>query len=407
VNSIRRQFGLANPVALETMATPMQSVAYSPLPSAPARPAGYPRPFGDTGMTSRCPTALPAGDWRPKWTATLDRDVAASFVITDRDRIVVQGGGAWQLLDSAGKRLGGARSGGAPVFLDPDHDRLFFVDRNEQLTALRQRDGAFDYKTPLSFGDLFAKPLVASAGDTLVLVSVEQEGLPHRPAAPNRSALQVIGTGARLARFTDGTLSSLDRDEKLLIGSVGLLAVLQNGHLIAAWPDRLLLTGLDLQVRALLSEHFAPGLMSADETGRAYIVLANAQGERALWVISETGQRMLSLPLPPELGTLFFPPIVGFDHRIHVLTRSRLVAFAASGERLWVKSAQSEFAGACVTADGAVLAADGREVAAFGRDGTRRVLAQVPGAILAPPILSSNALLLVAEGDHLHAFQVP
>lgn len=405
MSTISRQFGLANPTPVPVTPVALADAAFSALPRAPLPAAGFPRPFGDTGLTSRCPVGLPSGAWKEAWSAALDENSPPAFVTVAGDRIVTQGGGFWHLFDANGRRVAAERTGAGPVFLDTVRDRLFYLDRNDYLNAVRQRDGKFEYRVPIPFGDLFAKPLLASAGDELVVVAVEQEGLPHRPAPPDQSAIQVIGTGKPLAFFRDGTLSSISRDEKLLIGSAGLLATLHNGRLIAAWPDRLLFTGLDLKVRSMHQGRFRPGLMAGDEAGRAYIVLADERGERALWVISESGQRLLSVALPVDLGTLFFPPIIGFDHQMFVLTRSRLLALGPAGERLWLGAAQTEFAGASVLADGQLIAADGKEVVAFARNGSRRVLAQLPGPILTPPIVGTDQLLLVARAGRLHAFR--
>lgn len=406
MSTISRQFGLGNPSPLTVPNAPLATAAYSPLPRAPVQSTGFTRPFGDTGLTSRCPESMPAaGTWQEAWSAPLDANVPPAFVAASSDRILVQGGGAWTLFDTAGHRVATQRSGPGPAFLDPAHNRLMFVDRDDQVIALNQRDGSFDFRIPIPFGDLFAKPLVAFAGNSLVVAAVEHEGVPHRPSPPNTSALQVIDTGSPLTRFDDGMLSSLTRDEKLLINSVGLLATIQNGRLVAAWPNRFMQLGLDLQVRTVYEARFEPGLMAEDEAGRAYIILANEQNERALWIISETGQRILSVPLPRDLGTLFFPPIIGFDHRIHILTTSRILALAPTGERLWMASARAEFTGATVTADGFILAGDGRDVVAFAANGSPRVLTQLPGPVRTPPVLGKDQVLLVAETGKLHGFR--
>ena len=405
MSTISRQFGLANPTPVSVTLVPLATAANTPLPRAPVQAAGYARPFADTGFTSRCPQTLPQGDWQQAWIAPADANFPPSFVIANHDRIALQGGGGWRLLDSSGKHIADGRNGPGPVYFDTAHDRLFYLDINDQLIALNQRDGRFDYLVALQFGDLFSKSLLATVGNDFIIVAVEQEGMPHRPAPPDRSAIQVIATGTPLARNSDGSLSSLVRDENLQIGSVGLLAALQNGRLTATWPNRLMQLGLDLQVHNVIEGNFHPGLLTTDEAGRAYIVLADEHHERALWVISEAGARILSVGLPTQLGTLFFPPIIGFDHRIFILTRSRLLALAPTGERLWQATAQSEFVGACVTADGTVLAADGSEVAAFAPSGARQVLARLPGKVLTPPILTADETLLAADAAHLYAFR--
>lgn len=404
VTTFDRQLGLGEPTPVSIAGQRLAPAPFAALPRAPAPADGFKGPLGDTGFTARSPGELQPKPWRESAVFPVDPSLPPQFVGSQGARILVQGSGRWSLVDPAGQHIASGRTLGGPVFL-VNGTHFIYPDTNSQLVSGRQSDGAIEFMYPIAFGDLFSKPLLAQIGNRVIVASVEQEGLPHRPHPPSLSAVELIQIGQPLTVLADKLLTSVEHAEKLLISNPRMVIAFGGPAIVLAIPNRIVRLGPDLKVLAAFDGSFEPRRISVDETGRAYLLVDDENRAGALWVVSDDGKRLVATPLAENIGLLLAPPIVGLDHQIFVVGDNVLIAFSPSGEKLWRAKPQFGFAGATITSNGWVLASDGSEIVGFNPKGEREVLARLPNALNTPPVLLANGRLLAATKDKLYIFR--
>ena len=113
-----------------------------------------------------------------------------------------------------------------------------------------------------------------------------------------------------------------------------------------------------------------PVAASLDEEDRLHL-LHDHEGKRRLSIITPAGEEQLSITLPTPLDQIVQPPIIGYDHRIYLLTARHVAALEIDGAIAWLRPALRRFGGAVVTADDKLLASDGPDIVYFGRRGER------------------------------------
>ncbi|TMA43813.1 MAG: hypothetical protein E6J82_05945 [Deltaproteobacteria bacterium] len=142
-------------------------------------------------------------------------------------------------------------------------------------------------------------------------------------------------------------------------------------------------------------------MLSVDELGRMHLIVGTGD-KLSVWVVTPDGSRTVSRPLNPEYGPPIAPPIVGYDHRIHLVAADGIVTLDAYGGPLWERRPQGRVAGAGAAADDQLIVAAGRELQAYDGKGEREILFRsVAGALTTPPAMSASGEIFVATAEAL------
>ena len=147
-----------------------------------------------------------------------------------------------------------------------------------------------------------------------------------------------------------------------------------------------------------------PHALSMDESGRVYL-LCTVDHRQQLWIVAPSGEYS-SVPMPGGVSPFHRAPIVGYDHRVHVLSLNGIVTVDAAGQLDWHFDASGRVAGATVSADGQLIAAIGDSILAFNPKGESRVLCRFPGEqLMASPVLGSAGELYGLTDRRLHCLR--
>jgi hypothetical protein len=361
--------------------------------------------FGNSEQNSRLPGSLSAGAWPVRWQAALNASSPVKHVVQAADRILTEGGGLWQLFDLAGKSVAQGRYTGSHVVLDAPHSLFYFIDTDNFLVALRMENATKLFMTSPSFGDNFVRPLLVRRNNRFVLAGVDTGGGAHRPVPPNLSVIEFDDLGPELKTDETGLLFSLIGTGKLLVGTNKLAVAMHGDTVVFAVPGRVYLSSSDMKPSAAFDGDFEPVALSLDETGRMYLVALRG-GRHELSILSSTGALIGAHPLKPGMEQLIAPPIVGYDHRVFIVSPSTILALDASGNLLWEAGTGALAAGAAVTPDGQLIVSAGAEIFAFDDRGRRTTLHTFPGeSLTSAPILTAKGELMVASRSHLYCLK--
>jgi hypothetical protein len=157
----------------------------------------------------------------------------------------------------------------------------------------------------------------------------------------------------------------------------------------------------------MLTGNFEPLSLSLDEASGTYLIVRE-NDHLALWRLNEEGERFFSYALAPGTQTGFIPPVVGYDHRVYLLTTEHVIALGPAGETLWKRTVVGKAGGAAVTVDGHLLLTAGPQLSAYDAEGRRAILANFGEDLLStPPGLTEKGDLLVASNRYLYCLTQP
>lgn len=391
--------GPVRPPAAPEPIRPAQTPLTAPQ-AAPPADAEVIRAFVNDERNSRL--ARPVGDqgtWHVRWKTELPRTLRPSELCTAGDRIVLRGGGLWQLYGANGPELALKPLGKSPVTLDPRHGLLFAADNSGQLVAYRLKDGERAFSLMVGSVGRFEPIFVARRDHRLITTSKLRDTHPDGPP-PEKTMIEVVNLGDAPKSWNQPGGAHPVKD--LVRESYRLLTALNGDVITLATEDRVYLLDADLQIRQALAGSFIPFEMSLDEAGRIYL-LVQAEGRTALWLLSPRGERWYSFVFPPGVGDVVRPPIVAYDHTAYIVTGERILSVAPDGKLNWMRSAAGSIAGAAISADDVLLTAEGNALTAWDAQGQRRVLYEFVGEALATaPALTSDGDLLVATRTALY-----
>jgi len=400
VIEVTRQIALLPPKPVSVPGVPIRQVDVRlPLPKAsPAPGTGCPRLFCNDGLNSRLPATAPKDGWKIRWQAPVIPGYTPTTVVQDGDRVLAYGGGAWRLFDLDGKPLQDGRNGSSGMVLDAAHGLFYFVNPDGFLAAHRLSDGKAEYNLNPAPGD--AWPFIARRGNRFIDAAVDLPK-PYRPEPPNRAVLQHLDVDAKIEVDSVKVVSNLTALATLQLKTSTMLVAMRGDDVILAAPGRIFLSPSDLQPRAALDEDFAPRSLSVDELGRIHLIVETGD-KLSLWVVTPDGSRTVSRPLNPEYGPPIAPPVVGYDHRIHLVTADGIVALDAYGDPLWERRPQGRVAGAGAAPDGQLIVAAGRELQVYDSKGEREILFRsAAAALITPPAMSASGEIFVATAEVL------
>ena len=371
---------------------------------APARlpPQGPGQPFGDAGQTSRLDAALgdPLGvTWVQRFATPLRPDTRAHSVLQFGTALVVQAP-VWQLFGLDGKARRAGRSGSSPLLVSPGDRSLRWVNGDGYLVSAPLSTGEAFWSYGLQLGDGASYPFLAARGNRMFILGGEGAGNPEADPHPaTHFALQAVDLVPPFDVSGAGNLRSARSPGALTVEFSGdVLGALDHDAAVLAWRDHVLTVGLDLGARRLLSGSFVPRSISVGEAGRVYLVVRTSEGPR-LWMLNAEGQQVFSARLPDDAADTLVPPVVAGDHRVFVVTDTRIVAFSPTGDLLWEFVAPQGRPRAMVTADGWLLVAAGETLGVFDAEGRSATLFHAPGEVFrtAPIVTPAGEIVVATE----------
>lgn len=375
----------------------------TPVPAAhPPAPAGTFHRWGGPEHNSRLQYHVKGSSDQAKWQAELPSHFSPTDVLAAAGRVVVEGSGAWWLLDSSAHRgLDEGRSSVGEVVLDPPRQLFYAPNPNGYLAAYSLSDGHREFFLTPFFGEEFNRALVERRERRMLMVSVERRLSGHADIVAHRSVAEVWDLAEPSEVSESGRLKSAKRTDYLMGETAHLLSALHGDTLALATDDNVFLAGFDLKLQRQFTGKFHPLFLSMDELPRLYMIVQVESGLE-LWVLSHTGERILRWPMPSGFEPSA-PPVVGFDHAVYLIGPHRLIAIDPSGTIRWDQSQESEVAGAGVTPEGNLIVAAGANLISYDATGKRTLLFTVPDDVfVTAPVIDEKGDLLVAGRRRLY-----
>lgn len=402
VIEVLHQVTVEEPTSVDFHPVPIRPDGTAVVPPQAKPPSDYSMPFGDPEQNSRLPGELTSGAWSVRWQTPLDRSTPAKSVVQAANRILTEGGGVWQLFSSAGSPVAQGRYNASHVVLDAAHSLFYFIDKDNFLTALHLQDAKKLFMTSPSFGDNFVRPLIARRNNRFVLAGVEMEGSPHRPAPPNLSVIEYYDLAPELKTDDTGLLFSITAAGKFLVKSTKLVAAMHGDSIVFAVPGCVYVSTSDMKPKGAFTGDFEPVTVSLDEAGRIYLVTVQ-HGRRALIILSSEGVMLGEYAFKPEMQELIAPPIVGYDHRVYLVSASEAVALNPAGTPIWESTNLGRATGAAVTTNGRLIISAGSDLIAFDAQGQRSTVLTFPGeSLTSTPVITAKQELLVTSRSTLY-----
>lgn len=384
-----------------------QPLRDGPMPARPPAPAAEEpfcvRHFGSNAANSRLAGALPEGAWKVKWSAELPS--AGASVLRSGERIICQWSGEWRLFDDAGKQLQDQYCGKSAIVIEERTPTFQLITDALGWEVRALATGEMMFQNALPYNETYSWPVLFRAGNRMLAFANVQPAFQHGPQEKSSAVLQMIEFAMPMQLDASKLVRNLKRFETLEIAAENSRAAAVGGMVTMAAPDILVRFDSDLKVAAAFSGKFTPTQISLDESGWACIFV-KVDGARALWMVTPEGVRVANWSLPNELDDPIQPPILGYDRRMYLLTRSQLAAVDAQGRLLWMKLVPGGSVGGGVTVNGRVLVTSSTSVLAFAPDGEHVVLHRFEEPVGSPPIITSHHEILLAAGKQLHCLAV-
>ncbi|MFN0103818.1 MAG: hypothetical protein ACKV2U_17260 [Bryobacteraceae bacterium] len=361
-------------------------------PAAPASPEGAPgclRPFANERLNSRLPRALPSGKWSPAWSAAIDGALMPTAVLASGPHALVLGRTAFQLFVQGKPVAHGERMGEDAEIL-PVEGVFLQPDRYSRIATYSLGAGSPEkYFTANGANDTLRTFIHRRAGNTIV-ASADESRSPSDPT-PNRTVyLQVFNAAGEQTANRDADTGRLR-------------LAMHNDFIITARPNAIDFLDLALNAPRRIEAQMTPQGLSLDESGRVYL-LCEINRRQRLWIVSPTGE-YAAVPMPDGVVAFHRPPVVGYDHRVYLLSLNRIVTVNDAGQLDWQFNAPARVAGATVLTEGHLIAATGDTIIALNPKGESQILCQVPGEqLMASPILGSAGELYALTDRRLHCF---
>ena len=399
--SIQRQISLASP---QNVAFTLGSVQDAPMRArqraTPAQ-AGVMRFLGSTAQNARLPVALRGGTWSAVWSHPLKVNGTPVVVLEGRDHVLVQAGD-WFLLRDNGDLVASGQMGRSALTADGSTNVFYLVNQANNIEARSLETGDLQFRWPLAFGEGFSFPLMNRSGWKILISGVEHRLFGHPPTEPTMGVLYLLemsGVTTNPAKM----LLSVKRSETLIFNDPFMLTAMSGEKSAVASADHIAIVSGDLQIEGVFAAPgLAPVLLSVDETGWLHVVSAHGN-DRALWIVTPDGRRVVNVGLDRRLGAPLAPPAIGYDRRVYLWNASTLYAFGPDGRSLWQWSAKGAIEGIGITTDDQVLVTAGEEVSSVDQTGNAHTLFRFSGERAAgPPVLAGNGDLLVPTTTRLY-----
>lgn len=404
------------PETVPARALPVTDAAAHARAAAPPRRVQGVGPDVTAERNGRLPRGCPETDWIPSWSRALDTAATPTAVLANDARGYIAGRYNWQLFNPEdGAIVSGAQKGRGHPWLEPSDGLLVQPDPEGRLNGLAQEDGGERLWISLFMAGEFTRPYVARVGDALIVHGIERDQQHGSPVVPTLSSIEAWPLGE--PRDIGPTLQLRPGGvEPVVFTNRDVLCAAWRGGVVTADPGRVLWFSHALQATQLVVGSFRPVALSLDESGWVHLLVDEGEtpandddnaepvpGQRALWVMNPSGQRILRWSLPDPLHRADTPPLVGHGHRVSVIGGGMLLTVEPTGGIAWCRPV-AEGARATVCADDQVLVSEGKQITVFDTTGQRRVLCTVEEPLVTRPILTANGRLLAASNETLYCF---
>ncbi|HET9929289.1 MAG TPA: hypothetical protein VFQ35_01320 [Polyangiaceae bacterium] len=376
---------------------PVVALATEFVSATPPR-GTWPTQFGGGARISRIDEPLLQDTWRVRWQVELGDAERPRGLVLGEGRILVNGSerrGVW-LLD--GTPVGFFKRNPGAAFLDAEGKHFLCADSGG--IATYSLDGVREALLPLSLATFATVREVLAGPSALVFVSNQKP--------PQASALLL----AECMRLVDYGY----RENGLLYGVEPVAGVMREGeHEIAATAsdtgpvlatsDGVCFLDWHLSIRHEWPLSTIPLAVSVDAAGRALLV-SDDYGELKFRVLpphptDPEREPLVELTLPSECRGAI-PPLVTQNGQIYVCSEHALLALAPTGQLSW-QQARSSLAPPVLTQNGLLLMADDQLYAVVS-DGTRVPLWRPPHRIRTEAILA-DGIIYVATDSELFALE--
>jgi hypothetical protein len=329
--------------------------------------------------------------------SSLEPGLRPKHILHAFDRMIIQGDGPWQLFDKDCNSLAKGYLDGSDVLLDAENRLFYLSDAAGMLEAHNLADGNRAFSASLLFGHAYYRSFIARKDERIIVVSIEREIDQDSEEKPEKSTIEVLKFAEPQKIDQDGRLRSSRVVAELMRNTLCLLSALQDETLVVATDNQICLIDLDLQIKTTINGEFKPGTLSISNAGLIYLFVFHEE-RLNLWLVNPDGEKVYAVELPKEVENIYYPPIIGYDHCVYLLSDKRLMAFNSRGDFIWEYKTQSNIEGAVITADNQLLVTIGSELGAFEANGRYKTLCEFKGESLqTPPTLTSNSELLVAS----------
>jgi hypothetical protein len=391
------------------LAAEVPGIRIRPAVSASAPPRATPpdhgesaRPYINDQLNSRLPKDVAAAPFAVLWKADLAPEFPTAYVLAAGGRIVTPAPGRWQLFDNSGQLIGTGKLGAGDAVIDSANELLYSIDPYGVIEAHQLKDAALAYSVSISGGEEWQRAFYARRGHEFAIVSFRRLLQPHAAATPSGVSVDVQDLGSSLQVQQEIAVSARQKSRLYFEAPRASAAVLGDA-LVTAIRNEIVVTAFGQSIRTRLLDKFEAGPMSLDEAGRIYVLVNQGSAQPILWVLTQQGERVAVFTPPADFTMQAAPPVVGYDHRIYLFSRSEVVALNPQGTLEWRRPSQGAVAGIAVTSGGTVVVAEGSSLSAFDAKGERHVLAKFDGeSLITPPAMTPAGDILVATARRLY-----
>ena len=311
----------------------------------------------------------------------------------DKKEFVVLNGAGHQILEDY--------SGRSPIAIDGRAKLFQLITSTSSWEVRHLSSGELAFRNALPYDENYSWPVLYRAGSRMLAFADIQPALRHSGQDKGSSLLQLIEVQTPIETDESKLVRNLARFEALQLSVESACAAAQNDTIAIAAAGVLALFDSTLKVTAALSMDFEPLFVSMDEAGWIYLSGASNRN-RALWVLNPQGARTAAWTVPPDVADPFQPPILGYDHRVYLLTASQLVALGDRAELRWSKPVPGGALGAGVTVDGRVLVSAANALLAFDPSGGHKELHKFEDRITTPPVYTAHHEIVVGAGNKVY-----
>ncbi|MDB4930054.1 MAG: hypothetical protein JWM10_2538 [Myxococcaceae bacterium] len=372
---------------------------FAPAPP-PAAPTGPTQPFADARQNSRLAVALNdpfSVAWGQRFAVPLRPDTHPHSVLQHGDAVLVQAP-VWQLFGLDGRARRAGTTGSSPLVITADDGSFCWVNGDGCLVSAPLATGRTLWSYGLRLNDGATYPFVGVRGRKVVVVGGEFDSNPEEnPKQATRLGLEVVDLGDPIEASDSGILRSATTPGTLTTEFSGdVVGAMDEGRVVVAWRNHVLVAGLDLAVKQYVRGAFEPRAVSLGEAGRTYLIVRTAEGPR-LWMLNAEGDQVFAATLPDDADDTRVPPLVAPDHRVFVVTDSRIVAFGPTGEFAWEFVPPRGRPRAVVTAEGWLLVSVDDALGVLDAFGRAASFFRLPGEVFATaPVLTPGGEILAA-----------
>jgi hypothetical protein len=301
--------------------------------------------------------------------------------------IVVNGREMRGIWDYRGQRVGENRRGRGGSWLDFGRGRLLAEDPEGGLSTYTLPDGRRDAAVMLAFPEGQVTKEILEGPDGLVLVSAKE--------SPFGAAPEVLVEAVRVRDYADkskqGTLRGIDPLAGIIRDKDGRArtAAARTGPVLAT-EDGIL--WCDWRLAPLYEQPVVgtPLALSVDSRGFACL-LSDVEGTVWFRIVPPGGPVVAEVELNWSSDVVQTPPLVAADGQIFLTSPDVVMAFSPEGPLLW-KQSRNSAAPATITSNGILLLADGDLLYAVSGEGRRRSIWHPPAPLATAAVLAGGKL---------------